>query len=326
MNNANTKSKPISILVTGVGGDIGQSVLKCLKDSHYNPYLIGCDIEPYAGGRKGVDAFYQAPPATRKDEYLNFISNIIKKEMCEYIIPTTEPEIKFYDMNREYFTINGINVLINNSFIINTFLSKYNTICFLKESNFPYPKTYQLLEFKNQLEYPVIVKPESGCGGKKIQILYDDVDLEYIKRKYSEAIVQEVIGNINEEYTVGIFSDGTNVYSIAFRRYLGYGSLTKFAELTINDEIEQFARLIAQACDLKGSINVQLRKTENGFIPFEINPRLSSTVYFRHFFGFKDVIWWLDMHEGYDIEYLLKSKRGIGVRTISETFFDVEIA
>ena len=67
-----------------------------------------------------------------------------------------------------------------------------------------------------------------------------------------------------------------------------------------------------------------MRKTKRGFIPFEINPRLSSTVYFRHFFGFKDVEWWIDMHEGNQIKYTLKYDKGIGVRTINETFFDLK--
>ena len=324
MNITKKKSEPNKILITGVGGDIGQSVIKCLKDSSHTSYLIGCDIDPYSGGQKEVDLFYQAPLASQSEKYLNFITNIVQKEKCKYIIPTTEHEIDFYNANRHYFGERKINILINNSFIIDTFLSKYETICFLKKHGFLYPKTYLLSEYNDELKFPIIVKPEKGCGSKKIQIIYDEVDLNYIKLKYKNAIVQEIVGNIDEEYTVGIFSDGCKVYSIAFHRYLGYGSLTKFAELVINNEIESLAVRIAHACKLRGSINVQMRKTKRGFIPFEINPRLSSTVYFRHFFGFRDVEWWIGMYEGNQIEYTLKYDKGIGVRTINETFFDLK--
>lgn len=324
MQSERKTNEPIRILITGIGGDIGQSAIKCLKESSYKPYLIGCDIDPYAAGKKEVDIFFQAPHARIADEYLKFLLKIVKITTPNYILPTTEAEIEFYDANRKTFDEHGIILLINDTNIINIFLNKYNTIEFFKRHEFNYPETYRLSEYCGELKFPVIVKPEKGSGSKKIEILYNEIDLNYIKQKYKDSVVQEIVGNIDEEYTVGIFSDGSNVYSIAFRRYLGYGSLTKFAEFTKNKEIESLAICLARACKLKGSINVQMRKTERGFIPFEVNPRLSSTVYFRYFFGFKDLEWWINMYEGHQIEYNLKYTKGIGVRTINETFFDLD--
>ena len=51
--------------------------------------------------------------------------------------------------------------------------------------------------------------------------------------------------------------------------------------------------------DLTGSINVQLRIQENIPKIFEINPRFSSTVLFRHLFGFEDLIWSIEDSMGY---------------------------
>ena len=48
---------------------------------------------------------------------------------------------------------------------------------------------------------------------------------------------------------------------------------------------------LADKINLDGSINVQLRLTKKGPVVFEINPRFSSTVLFRHMFGFKDLEW-----------------------------------
>lgn len=312
-----------SILVTGVGGDIGQSAIKCLRESSYKPYLMGCDIDAYAAGKKDLDMFFHAPHAIAAKEYFNFIKKLLRSTELDYILPTTEAEIEFYDSNRNFFSENDVRLLVNDTKIVNTFLNKYKTVIFFKQHGIAFPRTYRLSEYTNKLKFPVIVKPERSFGSKKIQILCDDVDLEYAKRKYKDAVVQEIVGNPDEEYTAGIFSDGNKIYSIAFRRYLGYGSLTKYAELIMHKEIESLVIRIAKACRLKGSINVQMRKTDKGFIPFEVNPRLSSTVYFRHFFGFRDLEWWLDMYEGNEIKYVPKYTRGIGVRTISETFFDL---
>jgi carbamoyl-phosphate synthase large subunit len=47
---------------------------------------------------------------------------------------------------------------------------------------------------------------------------------------------------------------------------------------------------LAEILDLQGSINPQLRLTERGPVIFEIYPRFSGTVMFRHLLGFKDFI------------------------------------
>ena len=49
-------------------------------------------------------------------------------------------------------------------------------------------------------------------------------------------------------------------------------------------------------------INIQLRITEEHTPKiFEINPRYSSTVLYRHLFGFEDLIWSIEDRLGYDL-------------------------
>jgi len=314
--------KQIRILVTGAGGDIGFNIIKCLKDADYNLFILGCDIDPYAMGRTMVKKFLKAPKALNEEKYLDFIKNTIKKYRIEYIYPSTEIEIEFFHRNREYFDKTA--VFINNPFIIDTFLDKYKTINFLKNNGLSYPTTFLIEDYNNQLDFPLLIKHRRSWGGKGLLIIRDSKEFEFYRKRITDAIVQEYIGTDDEEYTAGVFSNGKNIYSICFRRQLGYGSLTKFAQLVHENEIEHLVEKIARICHLEGSINIQFRKTKKGVIPFEINPRISSTVYFRHYFGFQDVKWWLDMKENKPIDYRLKYKKGIGVRTIGEVFFDLE--
>lgn len=315
--------KKINVLVTGVGGDIGWNIIRCLMDTPYNLDIFGCDTDHYAAGRKIVKKFFDAPKVSDKEKYFNFIKNIIKNYKIKYIFPSSEIEINFFNNNRENFK--DI-IFINNSFIINTFLDKYKTINFLKQNNLSYPKTFLIKDYKNQFDFPLLIKSKKGWGGKNLIMINNSDEFNYYKNKVSdESIVQEYIGNKDEEYTIGVFSDGNNVKSICFRRYLGYGSLSKFVELIYNNEIKLLIEKIAKACRLKGSINVQLRKSnDNNYVPFEINPRISSTVYFRHYLGFKDVEWWLNLKENKKIDYIPKYKKGIGVRNVGEVFFDLK--
>lgn len=312
-----------AILVTGVGGDIGQSVLKCLKDTKYELKIIGCDMDPYAAGRIYVEKFFHSPWAQENETYLNFIKKLTEEENVRYILPTTETEIEVYNVCRDYFEAKNIKLFINNPFIIETFLDKYETVQFLKNKGFPYPKTYLLKNYNNELPFPLLVKTRKGWGGKGHVKIENANELEFYKRKMTDAFVQEIVDSDDEEYTIGVFSNGEAVYTIAFKRYLGYGSLTKIAKLVYDDSIEELSEKIARVSSLEGSFNIQIRKTREGYVPLEINPRFSSTVYIRHCFGFQDVKWWLDLKEGCKITFVPKYKGGVAVRNINEVFFDM---
>lgn len=108
---------------------------------------------------------------------------------------------------------------------------------------------------------------------------------------------------------------------------MGLGGLSVEAVLVDEPFIENMASyIIAEATGLIGSINIQSRRlaNENIFIPFEINPRLSSTLLFRKRFGFDDLVWWLDVLSGKDYHYEKQYKSGRAVRYVSECYFDVE--
>ena len=69
------------------------------------------------------------------------------------------------------------------------------------------------------------------------------------------------------------------------------GGLTGSGIVEVIPEIEQLLNAVAMYLDLQGCINVQLRMRAGVPYVFEINPRFSSTVRFRHKLGFSDVIW-----------------------------------
>ena len=316
--------KKLRILVTGVGGDIAQSILKCIHDSTYEYFIVGCDIDKYSAGRLVVDEFKISPKVLDEDNYKKFISDTINQFSIEYIIPTSEFEIKYFNKYRLEFQAKNIYVLINNTFILDTFLDKYKTAKYLEEHNLPFPASYLLEEFQNQLKLPVLIKPRVGCGSKGIFKVRTLSELELYKKTLQDAIVQEYLDNELEEYTTGVFSSNNDVYSITFKRTLGFGGLSKIVEISDDDKINILAKTIAQKCKLKGAINLQSRKRGDNYVIFEINPRFSSTVYFRHYFGFTDVIWWLEAIMNKKINYQPKYIRGVGVRTSNEVFFNLE--
>ena len=116
-----------------------------------------------------------------------------------------------------------------------------------------------------------------------------------MKRKHPDYVFQEFVGGDKNEFTCGLFrSKKGEIRTIIINRELSDGGYTNFGEVVSNSSIREVLFNIAERINLKGSINVQLRKDKTSPKVIEINSRFSSTVFFRHLLGFQDVMWALE--------------------------------
>ena len=83
-----------NILVTGCGGDIGQSVGKILKSNAIAQKVIGSDLNDQHAGKFIFDRCYNIAGCQSK-QYLLDLERIIKEESIDLIIPVSEPELRF---------------------------------------------------------------------------------------------------------------------------------------------------------------------------------------------------------------------------------------
>lgn len=309
------------IFVTSIGGDIGYGVIKSLKKSGHDLYIVGCDIRKYNYSYDLVDKFYISPPYKNEDEWWDFISEVIKKEKINYFWPIAETEIKITDKRKEDLV--EIKTIINNSTILEIAMDKGRTAEYLKRHGLNVPDTWQTPEECSK-RYPLIVKERFSCGSHGIKMVINLEELLEAINSMKDAVIQEYIGDEREEYTLTVFSDGMIVNYIAFKRILGFGGMSRFVELVNDDHLKEIAYLLAKIIHLKGSINVQMRKRDGEYYIFEINPRISSTIGFRLQLGFNDVSWWIDMLEGKKIkQYIYPNKKIYGVRSVEEKLFSV---
>lgn len=317
------KDRPV-ILISAVCGDIGGGAVRVLRESASR--LIGCDMKDGCPVSPILDSFFKAPAASDPDKYMTFIKDVIIAEKVEAFLPISEPEIELLSERRDEIESLGVKLLLNNPLIIDNFLDKLKTVNFLNNLGIKTPRTILLKDYDGSLEFPVIIKPRRGYGSKLLWKIEDEDDLAYVRRKDDGLlIVQEHLGRVEEEYTTGVFSDGHNVSSITFRRRLGFGGLSAEAICVECPFLEQLSEKVALATGLCGSINIQSRRIdENLFVPFEINPRLSSTLPFREHFGFDDAVWWLNILFGGNYAYIKKFKAGKVVRFVSDYYFDME--
>jgi len=316
----------INILVTSVGGDIGMNIVNILlKQDLFKCSLFVVDIKKYVFSKNLVKNFYVVPK-TNSDNYINKIDEIITLNNIELIIPSSEVDILFFNSNKKYFAKRRVKLLINDNVILENFLDKEKTSLILEKLGINTPKTYILDTYKDELNFPVIVKAKKSTISKMIRILNSKKELENLKNELSnkkDYIVQEYVGSVKEEYTTTVFSNSNENKSISFKRDLD-GDKTGFALIDNYQELDDYSTKIAEYFNLNGSLNLQSRKNENKFYVFEINPRISSTVYIRNHFNFHDLLWWICTICDIKFTFTKADESGVAVIGYTYSFFKKE--
>jgi len=314
-----------NILITSVGGDIGGNIVKILKEQDlFKCSLIGIDIKEHVFPEIDLNYFHQV---SRVDNptYITELKNIILKYKIDIIIPSSEFDILYLHENIVFFHDLNVKLLINNQDIVHTFLNKYITAKILDNLNICTPKTYTLDEYNNDLPFPLIIKASSSTTSKMIEKVNTNEELIAVQATILDKekfIVQEYIGTETEEYTTTIYYDENITKVITFKRLLD-GDKTGYAEIINAPILDEYALTIAKKFVLSGSINIQSRKFNNNFYIFEINPRISSTVYIRNHFNFQDLMWWVTkkLNITLNADLLKVEKEGIAVLGYTYRFY-----
>jgi carbamoyl-phosphate synthase large subunit len=284
-------NKAFNILVTGCGGDIGQSIGKILLKSKYTKNLFGIDISNKNAAQFIYPNFSIGVPFTHPD-YLQRLELFIDEHDIDLIIPIAEPELRFFSEQNILKGIGKAKMITASALALEIGFDKFKTAEFLKRENLPFPETFLAKSLKRIDNFPVILKSKTGSGSKDIHKINSIEEfLFHTKNTIDDYVVQEFISDEKGEFTCGVFrSSSKEIRTQIFKReltggYSGYGQVIK------NKNITTLLENISKKINLRGSINVQLRIKDTIPYVFEINPRFSSTILFRHLFGFEDLIW-----------------------------------
>jgi carbamoyl-phosphate synthase large subunit len=288
-----------TILITGIGGDIAQSIATILAESRPEFRLIGVDMNVRHAGYLFVDELLQIP-ASSSSEYISRIRALIEKYSVDIIIPTSEKELSVFqplidEMGESKCITAGAKV-------IGIGIDKLKTIDFIASLNIPVPWTVKVKDTIPK-DFPCIFKSQKGSGSKNVFMIEDKEEALFFANKFPDSIFQELLKPDNQEITCAVYrAKNGEVAVLQLLRELT-GGLTSWMQVVDNDKILEMCEAVAIGINLYGAINIQLRLTDSGPRIFEINPRFSSTVLMRHRIGFCDLLWAIDEAQGLDIEF-----------------------
>ena len=283
------------VLITGIGGNIGQGVLKALRASRRPFHVVGIDMEPLSAGFSLVDRYYRTP-RTSDPAFPAALAAIAREESLEAVYVCSPTELEFFARNRERLTREfGLTAFVNPPEVVGIGSDKLRTAEFLRDAGFPSPRTVRgtdaegLATLVAQCGLPLVVKPRTGFSSRYVFVVRSRDELQAATTLVPDAVVQQYLPDHGGEYTAATLSgaDARVRAMIVLRRDLLQGT-TYRTELVEDAHVGRQIAGIVESLGAIGPCNVQFRIVDGTPYVFEINPRFSGTAGIRHLYGFND--------------------------------------
>jgi len=305
-----------TVAVTGVGGGVGQAVLRALRRSTLALRVVGFDMNGRGAGLYQADVGYKLPPCS-DPTYVSRLVDVLVKEQISVLIPGSDPELSVLAGARSGIEEAGAKVIIGSPEAVGICRNKQRCSEFFRERGFPFVRTVPIADADRLAEaigYPLIVKPIDGSASRGVAVVFDPRGLEpYISR--SGYIVQEPAfpaawhrkgGRVgtNNVYHGGVLrqEDEISIQIVYDHTSEHLGTFTSVNKLQngvpvfidpqripeVQQVVEDMADVLRER-GLVGPCNVQARLTAEGPKVFEINPRFTGITGVRAAMGFNAV-------------------------------------
>lgn len=152
----------------------------------------------------------------------------------------------------------------------------------------------EALEAAHRLDYPLIVRPSYVLGGRAMEIVYSDAELDkYMKEAVVASKEHPVLVDrymVGTEVEVDAIADGNEVCIPGIMEQIERAGVHSGDSMAvyppqhlsdkIKDQIVDYTRRIAKGLNVKGILNIQYIVANDELNVIEVNPRSSRTVPF----------------------------------------------
>jgi D-aspartate ligase len=147
-----------------------------------------------------IDNLFISENEMGSEEYLDEVIRIIENTEIDIIFPASEEGFKFVSTRRDKLSSFCKVVALPSHDTLYTAFDKWSLYLFLKKHNIPMPKTvlFREMEQLSKFNYPVLLKPIDGSGGKNIEKLDSLVQESF----------QAILNNSKESYIVQEYIHG----------------------------------------------------------------------------------------------------------------------
>ncbi|WP_324825055.1 carbamoyl-phosphate synthase (glutamine-hydrolyzing) large subunit [Sinanaerobacter sp. ZZT-01] len=228
--------------------------------------------------------------------HMDDVMNVIKKERPEGVIVQFGGQTSLNLAQR--LAERSIHILGTSYASIDLAEDREKFSCLLKELGIPTPKGFsvttigQAFSAASQLQYPLMVRPSYVIGGRAMQVVYNDAELEkYLREAVSLSTEHPVLIDRyiqGKEIEVDAISDGEDILIPGIMEHIektgvhSGDSISVYPPYTLSEDIisalTAYTEKISRALGVKGLINIQYAYDGKEIYVIEVNPRASRTV------------------------------------------------
>lgn len=300
-----------------------------------NGKVIAADMQLTAPALIDADLAVQVS-SIYDPNYTNEILEIVSKHNIKAIISLNDLELPILSKAKDKFIKLGSKLIVSDESVIDICFDKWKTFNFFIKNNIPTPLTYvsynEALKAlnKNEIHFPLIVKPRWGSASIGIDIVEDSKELEMaynlqlirIKRTIlanasnedinQSILIQEKINGI--EFGMDIVNDfGTNYVGTFVRQKLSMRSgETDKAISIIDSKFEIVGEKISKKLKHIGNLDCDVFNSNGKLYVLELNPRFGGGYPFSHESGVNTAAMYVSWLQGIeDVNKYINYKEGV---------------
>jgi carbamoyl-phosphate synthase large subunit len=300
----------MNVAITGVGGGVGQAVIRALRRSRLDLHLIGLDANPWAAGLYQCEESAIIPSASQEEAYVAALLQVAAERQVDALIPGTDTEVPVIARHQRPLRAAGCVPIVSAPRLVAAIQDKLACGAWFAAAGIPYARTVTGQQFVEGcgLKFPVIVKPRHGSGSVGARVLTDPAEAER-DRIGADDVVQEYLvprswsltkalpehlmkgARLRQEDEVSmqglVAPDGAVVGIFASINDLRDGVPMRIRP-TRDPDILRFTRRTLQALAHAGHVgpcNLQGRITDDGLVLYEANARFTGITAVRAAMG-----------------------------------------
>jgi carbamoylphosphate synthase large subunit len=268
-----------SVLVTGAGGPSGKAAIHALKNKGF--HVIAADMAP---AEHCADGFVMVPPAA-DPEYLAHLDELLATWKIDWLFPTVQEELVPVAEKAAAFRRRGIAVYVSNPAAVTICNDKWLTAHSLAAARVAVPRSVMGGAGSaaiGRLGFPCVSKPRVGRGGRHVTV-HDSADVAHdMKLADSKLIWQQFMPGTEYDVLLMIrrhrpVSEMIGaVFEKTSLREGRTGNALTLERVGVPD-VYELALSAAQALNLDGPLDMDIRRDENGVAHvLEINARIGA--------------------------------------------------
>ncbi|MBN1571510.1 MAG: ATP-grasp domain-containing protein [Acidobacteria bacterium] len=272
--------REINVLITAASRRVPliQSFANALRRLGFKGNVITTDMNNLSPGLY-FGAKHYIVPLTTDPHYIPIIKSICFRERIHLLIPTIDDELPLFGRHTNDFQAMGIKVAVSGEHTGLICNDKYSTAKFLLDKDIPFAKTWLPAELDLQkLKYPLFLKPRTGRGSVGAFTISNEREMRFFLEYVPDPIVQEFL--CGREFTIDVLSDfrGRVISVVPRERMVVRSGVTDRGKTLNHPGMIRLAIRTAEALDIRGPANIQVKLQDENATIFEVNPRFSGGI------------------------------------------------